>query len=270
MHTRDIILIQTTATIAAILIMYGVLVNLPEKKRHTPPRYQGPRALNFTELVSCETVPAILIHIFTSNIHNLKRLVTSLNAADYGPAVSNLTIFGDSSVVHRLESWKHGGYKFITPPRPQAYRLQDSNKQMVIVLDDCMEVSPMYALWFLIQGCAQPNATAIAGGGKSADSVAGLAMTADVWKGFTRNWTAVNNTTPTKSVLSYLSRLSNSTIIMPLLPSKDHVFVRPEWQNPVYVEHAPKLMRSWDPEREPVWRAVEIRLGWEDKHHSIF
>ena len=256
MHTRDIILIQTTATIAAIMIMYGVLVNLPEKKRHIPPRYLGPRTLNFTELVSCETVPTIQIHILASNIHNLKRLVTSLNAADYGPAVANLTIFGDRSVVHRLESWRHGGYKFITRHTPGVHQLQDSTKQMVIVLDDSMEVSPMYALWFLIQGCAQPNATAIAGGG----SVAGLAMTADVWNDFTRKWTTVNNTTITKSVLSYLSRLPNSTIIMPLLPSKDHVFVRPEWQNPVYVEHPPKLMRSWDPEREPAWGVVEIKI----------
>jgi len=270
MHTRDIILLQTTATVAAILITYSVFAQSKptESKTRRPliPHILVPSAsgFNVTKLIACPAIPAIHIQIFAQDARNLQRLVRSLDSADYGSAVANITVFGVYSVVQKLESWRHGGYKFATRSLSQL-RIRESMMKnynpVVIIFDDYMDPSPLHALWFLIQRCAHPNATAIAGGGgKDTDSVAGLAMSAEVWNGFVHYWTTVNDTTTTASVVTYLSLLQNTSVIFPSLPSKDHAFVRSEWQNPAYVEHPPKLMRSWDPEHEPMWGAMEIRL----------
>ena len=270
MHTYDITLLRTTAAIAAILITYSAfmqpyLVSSKTKGPHTHSLTHNTKGLNLTKLISCQSIPLIHIHIFATNAHTLNRLVKSLDAADYGPATASITILGDYSVVQKLESWRHGDYQFATRSLSQLRRkaARDAEGSFVIIFDDYMDPGPLYALWFLIQRCAYPLATAIAGGeGNDTNKIAGLAMEIETWNGFVNYWASINNDTiTTASVVSYLSLTPNtSSVIFPSLASKDHTFVRSEWQNPAYVEQPPKLMRSWDTEHEPMWGALEVRL----------
>jgi hypothetical protein len=113
----------------------------------------------------------------------------------------------------------------------------------------------MHALWFLVQRCAHPNATAVAGGGSSIGDATGLAMTADVWNGFVA-WGDAGNSTA--ALAMYIESIPNASVIFPSLES--HTFVREEWQNPYRTERPPKLMRSWDPERTPQWKAAVVGI----------
>lgn len=271
MHTRDAILLQATVASAAIMLTYLVFIHadIPHKpRRHrvarilTPPRKL---ALNLVKLMGCNAVPDVHLCVFGSDAKRVRRLVRSLGVAAYGPARANLTIFGDSSIVQRLDDeWPLSAYRFVTRSMGQM-RLDanTTNNTLVIMLEDHMEPSPLHALWFMIQGCAldQPNHTAIAGGGVNAASATGLGMTAELWNQFVR-WAAHAATNETHSItdaaVAYLSQLPNATIVLPA--AKEGVFVRDEWQNPAYVEQHPKLVRTWDPVKEPSWGAVEMRL----------
>jgi hypothetical protein len=180
--------------------------------------------------------------VFASDAKRARRIVRSLGVAAYGHARVNLTIYGE-----------------------QMHGATASNRTLVIMLEDHMEPSPLHALWFMIQWCAldQPNRTAIAGGGVDPTSATGLAMAAELWDGFVRWATpfAANDTTHssiTDAAVTYLSQLPNASIVLPA--TKGGVFVRDEWQNPAYVEHQPKLVRAWDPAKEPSWGAVERRV----------
>ena len=262
MHTRDVILLQSTALTAAILITYLVLVHpiSHPPKHHTVPRVlvsKSSKMLNFTRLVSCHTVPNIQLYLFAKDANHVRRLVQSLNAADYGPATANLTIFGDRDVVQKLEMWEHGGYRFFTRSLAQLRLHDEKEEQLVIVFGDEMDPSPLYAMWFLIQRCAHANTTAIAGGRESGGKVSGLAMSMDVWNSFIN---APNSSATTDSVLTHISNLPNASMIIPSTTGNNHAFVRAKWQNPAYVEHDPKLMRSWDPAHKPVWEATELML----------
>lgn len=249
MHSRNVMVLQTCASMALILITYGVLLMHSTKHRS---RHAGSKR-NITNFTTCQTVPVIHMHIFASSEQNLHRLIKSLDAADYGPVRANINIFSNQTLEHTTEPWRHGGYKISEAPLPM--EIQKSwHDTLVIIFDDQMEASPLHALWFLIQHCAQTNATAIAGGGESMDSLAGLAMTLDMWNAFaTKKITDLS----TRSVVSYLSLLPNAIIIV---PSIDHAFVRLEWQDPLAPERAPKLMRAWDPENRNKWGVKEMRL----------
>ena len=271
MHPRDAILLQATFISALILLTYLVAFHTDtpsQSKRHrvvrilVPPHKSG---LNLVELMGCDAVPDIHLCVFASDVKQMRRLVRSLGSAAYGPARVNLTIFGDNAIVQRLDDeWQLGAYRFVTGSLGQM-RL-DANatdNTLVIMLEDHMEPSPLHALWFLIQRCAldQPNRTAITGGGVDTASITGLAMTAGLWNGFVRWATRATNETVsiTEAAVLYLSQqLPNASIIFPA--TKEGVFVRGEWQNPAYVEHQPKLVRVWDPVKEPSWGAVEALL----------
>lgn len=254
MHSRNIILIKMFTAVAAIVAVYAVLVRVNFKSKKN--RVSG-SGRNITRFISCrEKIPDIHIHVFASDLQSLQKLVKSLDAADYGGATANLTIFGNLSLVHTLGSWRHGEYEF-TSPENMHQALRDET--MVIIFDDEMEASPLHALWFLMQHCAHPNATGIAGGGQGANSVAGLALAPAVWNAFTGARTNESAEPTTLSVVSYLSRLPNSTILFPLLHATDHTFVRTEWQDPLLVEHEPRLMRSWEPEHASrMWKATMV------------
>lgn len=246
MHTKDILLMQTTAGIAVLLITYIALVR-PE--RQAPHRTSHIKSINLTTLIACPATPSIIhIHIFANDARRLDLLVRALDAADYGPVVANITVLGDCSLGFS-GPWQHGGYSCTTPIG------NASDGALVIVFDDFMEPSPMYALWFLVQRCAHPSATAVAGGGSSMDDATGLAMTADVWNGFVA-WGDAGNSTA--ALAMYIESIPNASVIFPSLES--HTFVREEWQNPYRTERPPKLMRSWDPERTPQWKAAVVGI----------
>ena len=274
MHPRVIITLQTATTAAAILITYMVFIQPRRPRpptRHSTPKVLVPRprdsGLNLTELIGCEDgVPDVHICIFAKDPKRTQRLIRTLNTAGYGLAKVTLTIAGNNESVPSqkpldLTDWTHDGYKFATESVEQMYAPQQSSATVVIALDDSMEPSPLHALWFLIQYC-QTNATAIAGGrGDKNNEVAGLAMDSDVWNGFVKSHP--NKTAPSdlaiESIMDYFNQMTPNTSSI-IFPSGGHTFVRAEWQNPAYVEHAPKLTRAWNPAKEPSWGAVEIRI----------
>lgn len=270
MHPREILLLQTFTAAAAIIIVY-VLFMQANPRQHPPTRHSVPRILvprehmlNIAKLIGCApNIPPIHIVVFARDAKRTHRLVRSLDSAGYGQTTVNLTIAGDSSsVVQRLKEWRHSAYRFATRSLAQLRIHDNNNRSFVVVFDDFMEPSPLFALWYLIQYC-QTNASAIAGGGEGVDNVAGLAMSAAVWNSFIR-WASSNNNTladlTTALVMDYfISNSSNTTIVLPSIGG-GNAFVRSEWQNPAYVEHAPKLTRTWDPVKEPSWGAVEIRV----------
>ena len=268
MHPRDFLLIQTFLAATAIILVYMFFTQSRAEQhpstRHSVLRILVPHEhmLNITRLIGCKpTIPPIHIYIFARDAKKVHRLVRSLDSAGYGQTTVNLTIAGDSSVVQRLKDWRHGGYRFNT--KSLAQLRQHDSKALVILFDDHMEPSPLHALWFLIQHC-QTSALAIAGGGDRAENAAGLAMAAGVWNSFIR-WAYSNNHTlitnaNTALVVDYLvSRSPNASMVFPSIGG-GNAFVRSVWQNAAYVEHAPRLTRTWDPVKEPSWGAVEIRL----------
>jgi hypothetical protein len=272
MHPRDIILLQTAFAAAAIIVTYIFFVIRPPSssnpRRH--PTLRGhQRQLNLTELIGCGTPPDIRICIFARDAKRVRRLVQMLSSAGYGAAGRvSLTVVGGSEVVQNLDKvWLHDGYEFAGAHNMSATGDGKNTTQLVIALDDHMEPSPLHALWFLIQYC-HTKASAIAGGGEGIDSTTGLAVDGAVWDGFAE-WIATSNLTSaannitqpsTALLIDYLSSSTpNASIVFPSIGG-GNLFVRSEWQNPAYVEHAPKLTRTWNPEKEPSWGAVEIRL----------
>ena len=265
MHPRNIILIQASSTVTVIILAYVFFIQ-PKALTHQPTHHIVPiipipyeKTLSITKLMGCWPItPPIHIFIFANDPKRVNRLVLSLDSAAYSQTTVNLTIVGDDSVVQRLKGWRHGAYRFATKSLLQLHL--HSKNALVILLDDHVEPSPLYALWFLIQHC-QTNASAIAGGGNGINNVAGLAIPATTWNSFVQ-WTSSTNHTriTTALVVDYLSSLSpNASMVFPSIGS-GNAFVRSEWQSPAYVEHAPKLTRTWDPVKEPSWGAVEIWL----------
>ena len=262
MHARDVILLQSTTLMAAILITYLVLAHQksPTITRHHPTRVLIARKSNIPNvknLIPCHTVPIIQLYVFTKNTKHLLRLMQSLNSADYGPATADITVFGNQTEDVQM-AWEHGEYRVVTHLISHL-AVHSDNETLVVIFDDHMDPSPLFALWFLIQRCISTNATAIAGGMESDGVFAGLAMSKAVWNDIVLDPTTdtIHNTA---SVISYLSNIPNATVVVPHTTADDRVFVRSEWQNPAYVEHEPKLMRSWDIEHKPSWGAIEANL----------
>ena len=231
MHPKDTIILQTAGSVIAVLVTY---LFLSIQRSHSTLLTSRLRAHNITSPTT--------IHLFVfanGDLPTLKRHIQALDSADYRHMPVNLTILGNRSVVHKLASWRHGAYQFTR-------RLQQlSGDTLIIVLDDRMEPSPMHALWFL-----ENKGTLTAGGG--IESINGIAMGIAVWNGFVQVAKHHNYS----AVVAYVSTLPNASITFPSVGK--YTFVRSEWQNPVYIERAPKLMRSWDPER--AWGRRTVKL----------
>ena len=286
MHPRDLVILQTAAT-AGVLILAYITFILPRhsgaassaRKRHTTPRIiprqhgdDHHRALNITEIIGCEAadMPSIHICVFARDAARVRRLVRTLSSAAYSPAPAvNLTVIGHGEEIAQQmpllnTMWPHSSeFRLVNQSLSDA--AVSDGPTLVIALDDGMEPSPLHALWFLIQHC-RTNASAIAGGGSSIDTAVGLAVGAVVWEGFI-GWADDNNIAAangsTALLANYISQLSlpNASVIFPATAGgESYAFVREEWQNPAYVEHAPRLARAWNPAKEPSWGAVEVQI----------
>ena len=227
--------------------------------------------MNLTDIIGCQDVPEIHIFVFAQEAKRTRKMVQTLSSAGYVQSdVVNLTIVSDNVTLRDFKpKWTHGALEIATNSLEQLElrkRMDVASyyNALVIILDDHSEPSPLFALWFLIQHC-HTNASAIAGGvGKGMDLVSGLALDADIWDGFIA-WALESNhsltSISTASVIEFLVSLPHgSSIVFPSI-NGGNTFVRAEWQNPAYVEHEPKLTRTWDPVKEPSWGAVEVRLS---------
>ena len=154
--------------------------------------------------------------------------VNLLNLAFYPRhAVVNLFVVSSAPVAEPL--WLHGQFRRV-PGMP----LYDGSDCLVL-LDDTMEVSPVYIFWF-IRKCDRP----VVSGGDS-----GLALSGGVWRTFANE--------SGKAILSYgdavseavrfISR-SNTTVVYPNF--EGYTFVRSLRQSPIQPERPPKLARGMD------------------------
>jgi len=272
MHARTAILIQASTAVAVIIFTYTALSRQPATKGRHSRGADRKRMGNLTDLEYCWFSTAIHIHLFARDAARTHRLAKALSVASHGSAQTNLTIVGDAAVIQRLEpEWPQGTYRFVTPRSISQLRMAPDDSgapPLVMVFEDHMEPSPLYALWFQTHHCNARNhsaTTVIGGGGDLASAVAGLAMTVDVWNEYV-HWAAGHkesmsqtNTAVTPSIIRYLSLTPNTTIILPEIKGGS-VFVRPVWQNSAYAEHDPTLMRSWDPSKVPAWGYTETKL----------
>jgi hypothetical protein len=118
--------------------------------------------------------------------------------------------------------WGHGELRFTS-----SFDAVGNASLVVVLLEDAMEVSPFFALWFLLQ--RTPGVTA---GGGCPSHPAGLAVDSQLWNQVVdRGLPLVCNNCTTAS--------------FPAL-SDGRVFVRHEFQPPARAERSPKLVRSWD------------------------
>jgi hypothetical protein len=264
MHPRKTVLLQASTAIAAIILTYVILTLTTTRSRRSSPLFflQNKENTDISRFLGCSSMPFIELMILSKDITHTRRLVQTLNTAAYGHGGVNLTIFCDKSLVQELSPvWTIGGFKFATRSLSQL-KIRNHSETMVVVMEDHLQPSPLFALWFIMQRCTinirQLNSSAIAGGGDSFQSISGLAMEAETWNRFIR-WTLHNRSSSSnhfiENIASYISSLPNASIFFP----SNNVFVRTVWQNPVYVEQPPILVRTWDPAKTPLWNAVEVR-----------
>ena len=258
MHTRTTILLQTSAAIAAMILTYVMLAHSTARSNHRNNAvlvFKNDRVIDLAQLIGCKTLPTIQLIVFSKELKHTRRLVQSLSSAAHGSANVHLTVYGERGFAQET-AWNIGDYNFTTQPLSQ---LRNQTDVTVVVIEDHAQPSPFYALWFLMQSCAHPNASVSGGGGLH--DIAGLGMSARAWNGYIR-W--AEHVAPAnasiQSIVNYISRQPNATIIFPSIKD-NNVFMRSAWQNPVYVEKPPTLVRAWDALRDPIWGAVEIVAG---------
>ena len=170
-------------------------------------------------------VRALTVVVKNSDETRLLRLVRMLDTAVYDVCRVDLVV-----VTFRplLLDWRHGGVRFTSTFDAVG------NASLVVVLHDAMEVSPFFALWFLLQH----TDTVVSSGGGSPLHPAGLAVDYLMWNEVVR-------VLRHRSVYDAITSVCNCTAVFPAL-SDGRVFVRHAFQSPMRVEHSPKLVRSWD------------------------
>lgn len=145
-----------------------------------------------------------------------------LNLAFY-PRHTVVNLYVVSPLPGPTPIWVHGQYKRV----PCLPRYDGSD--CVILLDDSMEVSPIFVFWF-IRACR--NRSVVSGG------EAGLALSAKTWQRFADE---IGCQDAISAVAGFISR-HNLTAEAPGL--KGYTFVRSQRQNPILPEHEPKLARG--------------------------
>ena len=148
-----------------------------------------------------------------------------LNLAFY-PKHTAVNLFVVSSGPVQAPLWSHGKYQHVS--RLPLYDGSDC----LILLDDTMEVSPVFIFWF-IHTC---NHSVVSGG------ETGLALSGKEWQRFARE----GGTTYQRIISTAMEFISkhNITVVYPDLLDKGYTFVRSQQQSPIFPEQMPKLARG--------------------------
>ena len=175
---------------------------------------------NITAMFSGVCVLTVVVN--SSDETRLLRLVRMLDTAVYDVCQVDLVVVTTGMNVSRRFDWGHGELRITS-----GFDAVGNASLVVVLLEDAMEVSPFFALWFLLQ--RTPGVTA---GGGCPSHPAGLAVDSQLWNQVVdRGLPLVCNNCTTAS--------------FPAL-SDGRVFVRHEFQPPARAERSPKLVRSWD------------------------
>lgn len=153
-----------------------------------------------------------------------KQAQNLLNLAFY-PLHTTVNLYVVSSVPVE-PVWHHGRYRNV-----QRFPQFDGS-ECVILLNDTMEVSPVYSFWFL-HSCDR----SVVSGGE-----AGLALSGRVWERF-----AASSGESYESVAEDARKFivqHNLTVVYPEFLGKEYTFVRSKRQDPILPEQLPKLARG--------------------------
>lgn len=158
------------------------------------------------------------------------------NSGSYGQALNllNLAFYPLHTTVNLYvvsavpvePVWHHGQYRNV-----QRFPQFDGS-ECVILLNDTMEVSPVYSFWFL-HSCDR----SVVSGGE-----AGLALSGRVWERF-----AASSGESYESVAEDARKFivqHNLTVVYPEFLGKEYTFVRSKRQDPILPEQLPKLARG--------------------------
>jgi len=175
---------------------------------------------NITAMFSGVCVLTVVVN--SSDETRLLRLVRMLDTAVYDVCQVDLVVVTGMN-VSRFD-WGHGKLRITS-----GFDAVGNASLVVVLLEDAMEVSPFFALWFLLQ--RTPGVTA---GGGCPSHPAGLAVDSQLW----------NQVVVDRGGLPLVCN-NCTTASFPAL-SDGRVFVRHEFQPPARAERSPKLVRSWD------------------------
>lgn len=154
------------------------------------------------------------------------RAVNLLNLAFY-PRHTTVNLFVVNSTPVADPVWMHGRYRHVN--RMPAY----DGSECLVLLDDTMQVSPVFGFWFL-RACDR----SVVSGGE-----AGLALSGRVWERFDAAGGSFQNVFA--GVVEFIRR-HNLTVVYPEFLGKGYTFVRSRWQSPIDPEQPPKLARGMD------------------------
>jgi hypothetical protein len=151
-----------------------------------------------------------------------KQLRVELIVVTMNPLI-NATMFA------RRSRWRHGRIRIESEIR------MVNLSSLVVLLKDTAEVSPFYALWFLLH-C---NTSAVVMGGGNVSSPVGVGVRSELWNGLVSNFS--NYSDPD----ALIRGIKDYPAMYPRLED-GRVFVRSEVQSPVMPERDPKLVRAWN------------------------
>ena len=182
---------------------------------------------NITAMFSASPVRALRVFVISSDGTRLPRLVGMLENAVYpGGLRVDLVIVGARRRNTSDLRWSHGALSSSSGLVPV------TDESLAVVLGDAMEISPFYALWFLLQW----NTPLVSGGGDRLRP-AGLAVSSRLWNSASAR--------PLPELLDALVAVCHCSAVFPML-GDGRVFVRHEYQLPVLAERYPILVRAWN------------------------
>ena len=239
----DLFLYRTFAVVICLLSMYTVTIGILLVKPSSLDsgvsevllRAEGVFVDSFASLWST-SFASLYLYVVASNEHHLLRMLQALNSAVYpreGQLCVELVVVTMNPLINAANFarrshyyWRHGSIRVESAARVV------NQSSFVILLEDTAEVSPFYALWFLLH----LNSSAVVIGGGNASSPVGVGVRSELWNDLVFNFSEVD---------ALLRGVRDYPIIHPRL-ADGRVFVRKEVQSLVMPERDPKLVRAWN------------------------
>ena len=200
----------------------------------------------FILLITPCTDSKLDISVFTIRPKYAFRLVQILKSAVYHAQRVDiyLIVTGNasaSSYFHACSGWDHGRC------RVTRRWISVSSAHTHVLLKDCVEISPWYAVWF----SSHPEITTMGGGAGNISGVhtgaidvsRGVAPNKAIWVNFTR-WVIGKKGHPLSLFERYCT-LHHIVGIYPIIDNGRFTFVRGKWQDPLMPQTIPYIARVW-------------------------
>lgn len=221
------------AFVVFLLFVYTVTISLLLAKPPPPDVSEFLLKAEGVEVSWSTSFASLYLYVVASNEHHLSRMMEALNSAVYPKLRVELVVVTRNPLINatmRRSHWTHGRIRVESAMRVV------NRSSLVVVLEDTAEVSPFYALWFLLH--RNTSAVVIIMGGGNLSSPAGVGIHSELW-----NDLVVFHSS---NISAVLRRVRDYPSIFPRLKDDNRVFVRSEAQSAVMPERDPKLVRAWN------------------------